>query len=94
MREHSKMLLALVGSVAACFSMYSILKYLKTDMTISFIYRCAVEDSLVSGELAEIHIRENLDPIDFYYIYPQKSQLSDNARDFLNYCLIHLPKHP
>ena len=26
MREHSKMLLALVGSVAACFSMYSILK--------------------------------------------------------------------
>lgn len=75
-------------------SMYSILKYLKTDMTISFIYRCAVEDSLVSGELAEIHIRENLDPIDFYYIYPQKSQLSDNARDFLNYCLIHLSKHP
>lgn len=68
-------------------SMYSILRYLKADMAISFIYRCAVEDYLTAGDLAEIYIKEKLDPIDFYYIYPQQSQLSDNAQDFLKFCL-------
>lgn len=68
-------------------SMYSILQYLRADMSISFIYRCAVDDYLATGKLAEIYIKEKLEPIDFYCIYPQKKQLSEEAKDFLHFCL-------
>ena len=68
-------------------SMYSIIQYLKEDLAISFLYRCAVKEYLNSGELAEIHVTEMHDSIDFFCIFPQAVHTTPATEDFLQFCL-------
>lgn len=51
-------------------SMYSCIQYLKNSQSISFLYRCAVEESLENNDLALIHVKEYNESEDFYCIYP------------------------
>ena len=68
-------------------SMYSCIQYLKNSQSISFLYRCAVEESLENNDLALIHVKEYNESEDFYCIYPGTLETSDVPWDFLEFCL-------
>lgn len=68
-------------------SMHSIIQYLKDELAISFLYRCAVQKYLDNGELNEIYVSELHDSVDFYYIYPQSTTTSPHTKQFLQFCL-------
>lgn len=68
-------------------SMYSCIQYLKNSQSISFLYRCAVEESLGNNDLALIHVKEYNEAEDFYCVYPGTLKAPDVPWDFLEFCL-------
>ena len=68
-------------------SMYSCIQYLKNSQSISFLYRCAVEESLGNNDLALIHVKDYNEAEDFYCVYPGTLKASDVPWDFLEFCL-------
>mgnify|MGYP000674142369 FL=1 len=65
-------------------SMYSCIQYLKNSQSISFLYRCAVEESLGNNDLALIHVKEYNEAEDFYCVYPGTLKASDVPGTFLS----------
>ena len=68
-------------------SMYSCIQYLKTSQSISFLYHCAVEESLKNHDLSLIQVKEYKETVDFYCIYPRTLKTAEIPRDFLAFCL-------
>ena len=67
--------------------MYSCIQYLKTSQSISFLYHCAVEESLKNHDLSLIQVKEYKETVDFYCIYPRTLKTAEIPRDFLAFCL-------
>lgn len=67
-------------------SMLAIEEYLHEIEAISFIYEIAAARATQHGQVSRIEVPELTDPIDYFFVYPDKSCLSEEAANFMNYC--------
>lgn len=66
-------------------SMYAIEMYLREINAISFVYTDAAKRALKDGYLSRIYVPELNESIDYYFIFPEKTALSQEAREFINF---------
>lgn len=64
-------------------SMNAIEMYLQEINAISFVYSYAAKHAIDEGSLSRIYVPELNESIDYYFIFPEKSALSDEAKEFI-----------
>lgn len=71
-------------------SMHAIEMYLQEINAISFVYTDAAKHALKKGELSRIYVPELTESIDYYFVFPKKSALSPEAKEFIDFTQKHL----